>query len=123
MYKCEGSCHCGRVRIEVDIPGEITVHRCSCSICKKSGYLHLIVNADKFQLLSGEQELTEYNFHTGVARHLFCKHCGVKSFYVPRSHPKGFSVNLNCLDLSDGIEVRSEDFDGRNWRRNRSELD
>ena len=68
------------------------------SICSKSGYLHLVVSAERFTLLSGREALTSYTFNTGVAKHLFCSVCGVKSFYVPRSHPDGFSVNARCLD-------------------------
>jgi len=99
------------------------VHRCNCSICKKSGYLHLIVAADHFTLLSGESSLTDYRFHTGVARHLFCGQCGIKSFYVPRSHPDSYSVNLNCVDLPDEIAVTVADFDGQNWSQSRDLLD
>mgnify|MGYP001580406277 FL=1 len=122
MYRCEGGCHCGRVKIEVEIPSRVTVNRCNCSICQKSGYLHLIVPAERFELLAGEESLAEYTFNTGVARHLFCRHCGIKSFYVPRSHPEGFSVNLNCLDVPDEIEVVIEPFDGRNWSKSRDSL-
>lgn len=122
MYRCEGGCHCGRVRIEVEIPSRVTVNRCNCSICQKSGYLHLIVPAERFELLAGEESLAEYTFNTGVARHLFCRRCGIKSFYVPRSHPEGFSVNLNCLDVPDEIEVVIEPFDGRNWSKSRESL-
>jgi hypothetical protein len=110
------------VSIEVQIPGELIVHQCSCSICQKSGYLHLIVPAERFKLLGGEEDLTEYRFHTGVARHLFCGHCGIKSFYVPRSHPDSFSVNLNCLDLPEEVEVTIKPFDGRNWSKSRADL-
>jgi hypothetical protein len=122
-YRCRGGCHCGKVKFEVELPADVTVHRCNCSICKKTGFLHLIVQADQFMLLSGEADLTEYRFHTGTARHLFCRHCGIKSFYVPRSHPDAFSVNLNCVDLPEGISVVVEDFDGRNWSANRALLD
>lgn len=122
MHKCLGGCHCGRVKIEVQIPEKIIVHRCNCSICQKSGYLHLIVEAENFKLLSGEESLTDYSFHTGVARHLFCKYCGIKSFYIPRSHPRGFSVNLNCMELPAEIEVTVAEFDGRNWSENRKLL-
>ena len=122
MYTCSGGCHCGRVKYEVESPGTITVHRCNCSICQKSGYLHLIVTADHFKLLCGEESLVDYRFHTGVARHLFCGHCGIKSFYVPRSHPESFSVNLNCLELPDEIDVTIQAFDGRNWSKNREQL-
>ena len=122
MHTCSGGCHCGRVNFEVEIPDEIVVHRCSCSICQKSAYLHLIVTADRFNLLSGEESLVDYRFHTGVARHLFCGVCGIKSFYVPRSHPDSFSVNLNCVDLPDELDVKIEVFDGRNWSENRKHL-
>ncbi len=122
MHTCKGACHCGRVKFEVDVPNTIKVHRCNCSICQKSGYLHLIVPADRFRLLCGEENLSEYRFHTGVARHLFCRHCGIKSFYVPRSHPEGYSVNLNCLDVPAEINVLVEPFDGQNWLTRRAGL-
>jgi hypothetical protein len=80
------------------------------------------VTADRFNLLHGEDSLVDYRFHTGVARHLFCGSCGIKSFYVPRSHPESFSVNLNCIELPDEVEVTIEDFDGRNWSKNRQKL-
>lgn len=122
MHKYSGGCHCGRVKFSVEIPDKVTVHRCSCSICRKSGYLHLIVGADQFTLLEGENCLVDYRFHTATARHLFCGHCGIKSFYVPRSHPDSFSVNLNCIDLPDEIEVTVDDFDGRNWSQNLEQI-
>jgi hypothetical protein len=93
-----GGCHCRRVRFEVDAPSAIEVLDCNCSVCRMSGYLHLIVPAVRFRLLTGAEELAEYTFNTGAARHLFCRHCGVKSFYVPRSHPDGFDINARCLD-------------------------
>jgi hypothetical protein len=93
-----GGCHCGRVRFEVDAPARPQVQECNCSICRMTGFIHLIVPASRFRLLQGEDALTEYRFNTGTARHLFCKYCGVKSFYVPRSHPHGYSVNLRCID-------------------------
>ncbi len=122
MHICKGGCHCGRVSFEIDIPDQVTVHRCLCSICQKSGYRHLIVPADRFRLVCGQDSLTEYRFHTAVARHLFCKHCGVKSYYVPRSHPDAFSVNLNCLELPDEIAVTVKTFDGRQWSKNAERL-
>lgn len=93
-----GGCHCRRVRFEVDAPAEVEVLDCNCSMCRMTGFLHLIVPAARFRLVAGEDALQDYRFNTGTARHLFCRHCGIKSFYVPRSHPDGFSVNLRCLD-------------------------
>ncbi len=93
-----GGCHCRRVRFEVDAPADVEVLDCNCSMCRMTGFLHLIVPAARFRLTAGEDALQDYRFNTGTARHLFCRHCGIKSFYVPRSHPDGFSVNLRCLD-------------------------
>jgi hypothetical protein len=93
-----GGCHCRRVRFEVDAPAQLEVLDCNCSICRMTGFLHLIVPAARFRLLSGTDDLVEYTFNTGTARHLFCGHCGIKSFYVPRSHPDGFDINARCLD-------------------------
>ncbi len=121
-YRCRGGCHCGRVQIAVTVPGQITVNQCNCSICSKTGHVHLIVARDELEVLQGREELTEYRFNTRTARHFFCRHCGVKPFYVPRSHPDGYSVNLNCLELAPEIEVTLEHFDGRHWRQNISGL-
>ncbi len=117
-----GGCHCGRVRFEVDAPATIDVTRCNCSICSMTGFLHLIVAAAEFRLLQGKEDLATYTFNTGVAKHRFCRHCGVKSFYIPRSHPDGISVNANCLDEGTVEEVRTKRFDGRNWEQNISKL-
>ncbi len=76
-----------------------------------TGYLHLIVPRSRFRLLRGAQELTEYRFNTGSARHLFCRRCGVKSFYVPRSNPDGYSVNARCLDRASIEHMDIEPFD------------
>jgi hypothetical protein len=120
--KHAGGCHCGRVRFEVDAPARIEVAECNCSICAKLAYLHLIVPADRFRLLSGEDALTTYTFNTGVARHHFCKHCGVKSFYIPRSHPDGVSVNARCLDDGTIESMSVRPFDGRHWESSRASL-
>ena len=109
-----GGCHCGAVVFEVDAPAKITASDCNCSICRMSGYLHLIVPRSRFRLLRGAEQLTEYKFNTGAARHLFCSLCGVKSFYVPRSNPDGYSVNVRCLDNSTIEQVEVEPFDDNN---------
>ena len=117
-----GGCHCGAVRFEVRAPARLTVQRCNCSICAKTAFLHLIVPNADFRLLSGAEHLTTYTFNTGVAKHTFCKTCGVKAFYVPRSNPDGWSVNLRCLDPGTVAEVVVEDFDGRDWERHGGSL-
>jgi len=112
-----GGCHCGRVRFEVLCEDKPQLTECNCSICAKTGYLHLLVEKSRFRLLQGEEQLTDYRFNTATAHHLFCKICGIKSFYVPRSHPDGYSVNYRCLDEADLGAVAIRPFDGRDWER------
>lgn len=112
-----GGCHCGAVRFEVRAPRRLRVQRCNCSICRMTGFEHLIVPASHFTLLSSWDALSRYRFNTGVAEHLFCRVCGIKSFYVPRSNPDGYSVNLRCLDDGTVEAVDFEDFDGQNWEQ------
>jgi hypothetical protein len=117
LVRHTGGCHCGRVRFEVMAPANIEVGECNCSMCSKTGYLHLVVPAAQFKLLSGEDALTSYQFNTKTAQHLFCSHCGIKSFYVPRSHPDGFSVNVRCLDEGTFEITGVRKIDGRNWEQ------
>jgi hypothetical protein len=121
-----GQCHCGEVAFEVE--GELgEVLDCNCSICRRKGYLHWVVTRDVFRLRTSMAALSTYTFNTGVARHYFCKRCGVAPFYVPRSHPDCIDVNVRCLDGSDLSRLTVIPFDGHNWenaigqlRRNRA---
>ncbi|MEM9668843.1 MAG: GFA family protein [Pseudomonadota bacterium] len=117
-----GGCHCGAVRFEVELPNSIEVEECNCSICAKSGNIHVIVPASKFQLKSGKEQLTEYRFNKGIAKHLFCSICGVKSFYIPRSNPDGVAVTWRCLDDWQDLDVVVTPFDGQNWEANAGRL-
>ncbi|MEO1169012.1 MAG: GFA family protein [Pseudomonadota bacterium] len=111
-----GGCHCGAVRFEALIrEPRPELLDCNCSMCSKTGFLHLIVPHEDFTLVSGEGALTSYRFGTGQADHLFCRHCGIKSFYQPRSHPDAWSVNYRALDDGHGLDVTVRAFDGRNW--------
>jgi len=112
-----GGCHCGRVRFEVLAPAILEVGECNCSMCSKTGYLHLMVPAAQFKLLSGEDALTHYQFNTKTAKHFFCSHCGIKSFYVPRSHPDGYSINARCLDEGTVEGMTVKQIDGKNWEK------
>lgn len=120
--KHKGGCHCGSIRFEVTAPAEIKAIECNCSMCGKSGFLHLIVPKASFQLIQGEDNLSTYAFNTGVAKHLFCKTCGIKSFYVPRSNPDGYSINVRCLDRATIKNVTITQFDGQNWEQHGAEL-
>ena len=113
----KGSCHCGSIVFEVEAPKDIEADYCNCSICSKSGFLHLIVPLNKFKLLKGSETLSTYTFNTGVAKHTFCKICGIKPFYTPRSNPDGIDVNVHCID-AENLSVNIMDFDGKNWEKN-----
>ncbi len=112
-----GSSHCGAIQSEVEAAESVEVENCNCSICAMTGFLHLIVPARHLRLLRGEESLTTYTFNTGVAKHKFCKTCGVKPFYIPRSNPDGVDVNLRCLSTQPK-HVKIIDFDGQNWEQN-----
>ena len=121
--KVEGGCHCKAVQFEAEVPEAVEVLDCNCSICAATGFRHLIVPHEDFTLLSGRDALTSYRFGTGAAEHLFCRTCGIKSFYQPRSHPDAWSVNLNALDDPGALQITARDFDGRNWEAARATLD
>jgi hypothetical protein len=112
-----GGCHCGAVAFEVEAPADLEVLECNCSICTMTGFLHLIVPASRFRLQRGSDTLASYSFNTGVARHLFCRRCGVKSFYVPRSNPDGYSVNVRCLERDSIRSVTVLPFDDQDRER------
>ena len=117
-----GGCHCGAVRFEVDAPAAIEAVECNCSICNMTGFQHLIVPARAFRLLSGREALACYTFNTKVAKHYFCSHCGIKSFYVPRSHPDGYSVNVRCLEPETITSMSMGSYDGRHWEESAGSL-
>lgn len=113
----EGGCHCGAVRYRVKVRARRGVE-CNCSVCRKKGFLHLIVPEDDFELLRGAEALTTYTFGTHTAKHHFCRHCGVHSFYRPRSHPDSVDVNIRCLDGVSPSDFEYYSFDGANWEEN-----
>ncbi|TNE33723.1 MAG: GFA family protein [Alphaproteobacteria bacterium] len=115
--KLSGGCHCGTVRFSAEVDTDQTLLDCNCSICSQTGFLHVIVPHKDFVLEQGDGDLTSYRFGTGQAEHLFCRHCGIKSFYQPRSHPDCWSVNFHCLDQGHGWTPQIVTFDGRNWEQ------
>jgi len=122
LHTYEGGCHCGRVRFQVTADlGEVL--DCNCSICTKKGFLHLIVPPERFTLLLGADALTTYSFNTGVAKHTFCRICGMHPFYIPRSDPDKIDINVRCLDGVDVATVRAKPFDGRHWEAALDERD
>ena len=120
--KLSGGCHCGAVRFEAEAPGPpVEALDCNCSVCRMTGYIHVNVPHERFELIVGRDALVSYRFGTGAAEHLFCRHCGIKSFYQPRSHPGHWSVNANCLDERPQLTITS--FDGTSWEQAKANLD
>ena len=121
--KHKGSCHCGAVAFEIEAPADLNVTECNCSIYSRSGHLHLIVPKSRFHLLKGEDNLLTYTFDTHETKHLFCKTCGIKSFYIPRSNPDGISINARCLDDSTIENINIYPFDGKdNWEESAKDV-
>ena len=112
----EGGCHCGAVRFRVHLDLKRWTE-CNCSICSRKGTLNHRVPPEKFELLSGKDALSIYEFGTRTAKHYFCRHCGIHPFSNPRMAPDAYSINLRCLDEYPGIMQTLEmtKFDGRNW--------
>ncbi len=117
MTWVDGGCHCGAVRFRVRVRERVALE-CNCSICRKKGFVHLIVTRDDFELLRGEGELSEYRFGSGVACHRFCRTCGIHPFYSPRSHPDGVDVNVRCLSPEVASTFTLVPFDGERWEEN-----
>ena len=110
------------MRFEAEVPEPpVPALDCNCSICAKTGFLHVMVPHSNFELLTGRDAMTCYRFGTGAAEHLFCATCGVKSFYQPRSHADCWSLNAHCFDVP--VELEIERFDGKNWEQSKAALD
>ncbi|GGB63030.1 aldehyde-activating protein [Blastomonas aquatica] len=117
-----GGCHCGAVRFEADVAHNVRLLACNCSMCAKTGFQHLIVPHSDFRLLQGGDNLSHYRFGTGAAEHLFCRTCGIRSFYQPRSHPESWSIDFRCLGDGHILSATVENFDGKNWESARASL-
>lgn len=112
----KGACHCGLVRFEVDASPDLVVWDCNCSICNLKRNTHFVVPAASFRLLNDSDKfLTTYTFNTGVAKHKFCKACGVQAFYHPRSNPDGVAVTVWCITPGTIKSITTKQFDGQHW--------
>ncbi len=111
------SCHCGKIQLRLRNTFQEAIV-CNCSICSKKGFLHLIVQPKDFKLLKGKKNLNCYQFNEKKAKHFFCKTCGISPYYIPRSHPKDFDVNLRCVENIDLKKMKIKNFDGKNWEKN-----
>ncbi len=94
-----GSCHCGAVRFEVDLPdGLVDPGYCNCSLCRRRGALMAAVPLDGLRITQGGEYLRLYQFNTRTARHYFCSLCGIYTHHQRRSDPYRFGFNVGCLE-------------------------
>lgn len=121
-HQVAGGCHCGAVRFTLQSQPAVELLDCNCSICSATGFQHLIIGHDDFTLITNQDALVRYRFAAGMAEHLFCSTCGIKSFYQPRSHPDCWSVNFRCLDDGHGLFPVTRMFDGKNWDEAKADL-
>ncbi|XP_023341645.1 centromere protein V [Eurytemora carolleeae] len=117
LIEYTGGCHCGKVGWNVLAPALLKVVRCNCSVCRMKMNDHVIVPENRFILLFGKDNLQTYTFNTHQARHLFCKNCGVQSFYRPRSNPGGVGFMPHCILSPDIQEIQLIQFDGKDWEK------
>lgn len=111
MKTYTGTCHCKAVRYEAEI--ELTeLLECNCSHCEKKGLLLAFIDNDKFTLIQGKENLTEYFFNKKSIRHLFCKTCGVQSFSEGIAFPK-IAINARCLEGVDITTLPRKAFNGK----------
>lgn len=121
IKKYSGCCHCKRVKFQFLSYTNVDILKCNCSICSMTEYQHLIIKHINFKLIKGKKCLIPYSFNTKKASHLFCKVCGIKSFYQPRSHPDSYSINYKCI--KDPPKVRKIIFfNGKNFKQALKEL-
>ena len=112
--KFNGSCHCRLISFEFLSQSKVSVIMCNCSICSSINYFHLIIPHKDFTLIKGRNNIVAYEFGKKIAKHYFCKNCGIKSFYQPRSHLDSYSVNLKCVENPPEIKSVIQ-FDGKNY--------
>jgi hypothetical protein len=123
MQTFDGGCHCGSIRFRVMVDDAQEIIECNCSVCTKKGILHFIVPEERFALVQGADAVATYSFNTGVAKHMFCRTCGIHPFYRPRSHPLAWDVNVRCLDDTGVVDrFPRRAFDGRDWEANVASL-
>lgn len=112
--KYSGGCQCGNVRYEVTLDLG-TVMSCNCSRCSKWGALLAFAPVSDFKLLSGDGDMTDYQFHKHRIHHLFCSICGIQPFGrgIAPSGNEMAAINVRCLDGVDVDALTVKKFDGK----------
>ncbi|MFZ5896592.1 MAG: GFA family protein [Myxococcota bacterium] len=114
LQNYSGSCHCGNVKYDVDLDLSGGVISCNCSICRRTGALLAFVPPEQFNLHSGADKVSDYQFNKKIIHHLFCSNCGIRAF-CRGTGPDGkkmVSVNVRCLDGVDLDKLKINHYDG-----------
>ena len=104
------SCHCGKVKLLIETDLKI-LKQCNCSICKRKNAKMNILPKDAIISISGEENLSIYQFGTNVAKHYFCKNCGIYTHHQRKSDPNGIGVNIGCIDDIDSFQYDADVLD------------
>jgi len=93
----KGKCHCGKIKFQLSC-NLTDLKRCNCSHCRRKGFVMTTAKLDQFKLISGEENLKIYQWNSKIAKHYFCKKCGVNTHHQRRSKPDEYGVNVGCLE-------------------------
>ncbi len=112
IYK--GSCHCGAIKFEFEGPAIESGVKCNCSICRRKGAMmsSFLLASSEIRISAAEDSLSTYEFGSGIAKHHFCKKCGIYTFHQTLRKVGHYRVNIGCLDGVDSINLPYEVFDG-----------
>ena len=108
--KYQASCHCGDVKLQIKTDLKI-IKQCNCSICKRKNAKMNILPKDAIISISGEENLSTYQFGTNIAKHYFCKNCGIYTHHQRKSDPNGIGVNIGCIDDIDSFQYAADVLD------------
>lgn len=93
------TCHCGAVVLELDLPdGIVNPRRCDCSMCRRRGAIVASIPLAGVRIVQGADALAPYQFNTRIAKHYFCRHCGIYTHHQRRSNPHEYGYNVGCLE-------------------------
>ncbi len=110
------TCHCKAIEAEINLSGDLNkVIKCNCSICKRKGTIMSMVKNEDFKVIKGRDKLTQYQFHSKVAKHYFCSVCGIYTHHHPRINPAMTGFNVGCVDEIDTFKLNEVSVnDGQN---------
>ena len=105
-------CHCGAVELDIETDLSI-VKQCNCSMCKRKNAKMNILPKESIKVINGKENLSMYQFGTNIAKHFFCKKCGIYTHHFRKSDPNGIAVNIGCIDEIDSFSINSEVLDNK----------